>query len=117
MGVVFVQLRVAGSAGASRQVRFLVDSGATYSQLPREIWSALKLAPQSDQEFTLADGTLIKRAISECLFEYQQIKRHSPVILGDQGDPALLGTVTLRMMGLVLNPFKRTLQPRQMMLP
>jgi hypothetical protein len=33
------------------------------------------------------------------------------VILGEPGDDALLGAVTLEVMGLVLNPFNRTLQP------
>ncbi len=41
----------------------------------------------------------------------------STVILGEPGDEALLGTVTLENLGLVLNPFTRTLQPMRMMLP
>lgn len=116
MGVVYVTLKVVGPRGKSRQSRFLVDSGAAYSQLPEEIWKPLGLRPQTQMDFTLADGSQIKRSISECSFEYRGIVRHSPVILGDQGDPALLGTVTLETMGLVLNPFKRTLQPMQMTL-
>lgn len=116
MGVVYVNLKVSGPRGKSRQGRFLVDSGAVYSQLPQEMWKKIELKPQTEMSFTLADGSLITRAISECSFEYRGIVRHSPVILGDQGDPALLGTVTLETMGLVLNPFKRTLQPMQMTL-
>jgi hypothetical protein len=38
------------------------------------------------------------------------------VILGEEGDEALLGTVTLEILGLVLHPFKRTLEPMRMML-
>jgi predicted aspartyl protease len=41
---------------------------------------------------------------------------HTPVILGEEGDEALLGIVTLEILGLVLNPFTRTLQPMRMML-
>ena len=40
----------------------------------------------------------------------------SPVILGQPGDKALLGTVTLEILGSVLNPFNRTLQPMRMLL-
>jgi len=40
----------------------------------------------------------------------------SPVILGEPRDEALLGTITLENLGLVLNPFTRTLQPMRMML-
>ncbi len=33
------------------------------------------------------------------------------MILGEPGDEALLGVVTLEIIGLVLHPFNRTLQP------
>jgi hypothetical protein len=41
---------------------------------------------------------------------------HSPVILGEPGDDALLGVVTLETLGLVFNPFNRTLHPMRMLL-
>jgi len=36
------------------------------------------------------------------------------VVLGENGDHALLGVVTLEILGLVFNPFDRTLQPMRM---
>jgi hypothetical protein len=68
------------------------------------------------QAFNLADGTRIDRAISECLVELPAIagetpRGHSPVILGEPGDVALLGVVTLENLGLVFNPFDRSLRP------
>jgi hypothetical protein len=41
---------------------------------------------------------------------------HSPVILGEPGDSALLGVVTLENLGLVFNPFTRTLHPMKLLL-
>jgi hypothetical protein len=38
------------------------------------------------------------------------------VILGEPRDEALLGAVTLGILGLVLHPFTLTLQPMKMML-
>jgi aspartyl protease family protein len=66
--------------------------------------------------FTLADGTTIERNVSECHIALPQGDGYTPVILGQNGDEALLGTVTLEILGLVLNPFNRTLQPMRMML-
>ena len=66
--------------------------------------------------FTLADGTTVDRKISECYISLPQGEGHTPVILGEPGDEALLGVVTLEILGLVLNPFKRTLQPMRMLL-
>ena len=38
------------------------------------------------------------------------------MILGEAGDEALLGVVTLETLGFVLHPFNRTLQPSRMLL-
>jgi hypothetical protein len=38
------------------------------------------------------------------------------VILGERRDEALLGMVMLENLGLVLNPYERTLKPMRMML-
>jgi len=38
------------------------------------------------------------------------------IILVEEGDEALLGVVTLEILGLVFNPFRRTLQPMRMLL-
>jgi hypothetical protein len=38
------------------------------------------------------------------------------VVLGEPGDEALLGVVTLGILGLVLNPFTRALQPMRLLL-
>ena len=43
MGLTFVPGKVTGPTGASRTVGFHVDSGATYSLLPHDIWQELGL--------------------------------------------------------------------------
>ena len=58
-----------------------------------------------------SDGTTVVRKLSHCMFAYAGVRAPSPVILGEPGDAALLGTVTLETLGLVLNPFDRTLHP------
>jgi len=89
----------------------LVDSGATYTLLPQQVWQSLRLQPTRAMDFILADGTRVNRGISECWIELPQGKGHTPVILGEACDDALLGVVTLEELGLVLNPFERSLQP------
>jgi predicted aspartyl protease len=97
-------------------VRFLVDSGAVYSVLPKEHWKALGLKPERDLEFVLADGTTLTRGVSESVFELEGRRATSPVVLGETEDEALLGAVTLETLGLMLNPLNRTLQPMRMVL-
>ena len=102
--------------GPHQTVHFLVDSGAAYSVLPWRVWRALGLKRKRTLQFALADGTRIRRRVSECRFVYQGIDATSPVILGRRHDAALLGTLTLGNLGLVLNPFERTLRPMRGML-
>lgn len=115
MGITYIEGEVKGPSGREK-VRFLVDSGATYTVLPEEVWRRIGLTPLREHDFTLADGTVIRRKVSECYISLPQGEAHTPVVLGEVDDQALLGMVTLEILGLVLNPFKRTLQPMRMLL-
>lgn len=115
MGITYIEGKVRGPLG-EEEVRFLVDSGVTYTVLPEKVWKKIGLKPLREHEFLLADGSVIKRKVSECYISIPQGECHTPVVLGEADDHALLGVVTLEIMGLVLNPFKRTLQPMRMLL-
>jgi clan AA aspartic protease len=111
MGIVYVD-GVVKHGEKSIRVRFLVDSGATYTVLTRNIWVELGLKPLGEMEFILADGSVVKRKISEVLLELPGYgERHTPVVLGEEEDENLLGVVTLEIFGLILDPFKRELRP------
>lgn len=116
MGLTYIEGVVTGVTGTQATVRFLVDSGATYTLLPYEDWKRLGLTPKREMQFSLADGTMIQRSVSECQLSLPQGEGHTPVILGEPGDEPLLGAVTLEILGFVLNPFTRTLHPMRMLL-
>lgn len=116
MGITFIDGEVRGARGKGVRLRFLVDSGASYTLLPESVWKSLKLKATRSMTFPLADGTMIERGISECRIKIPQGEGHTPVILGREGDEPLLGVITLENLGLMLNPFSRTLQPMRMML-
>ncbi len=116
MGLTYIEGKVTGKNDEAATLEFLVDSGAKYTLLPKTIWQKLGLKPKRTQTFILADGTKIERGISECHIEALDNEGHTPVILGETGDDALLGVITLEEFGLVLNPFNRTLQPMRMLL-
>ena len=117
VGISYVQGIVRGPGGAEAAVRFLIDSGATYSLLPEPVWRAIGLVPKREMEFVLADGTTVRREVSECHVALAQGEGHTPVVLGQPGDAeALLGVVTLEILGLVFDPFRRTLHPMRTLL-
>jgi len=111
MGLVYVDA-VVKHRGKSVKVRLLVDSGATYTVLTESVWRELGLEPLGEVDFVLADGTVVRRKISEAIIELPGYgERHTPVVLGESEDENLLGTVTLEIFGLMLDPFKRELRP------
>jgi len=116
MGLTYVEGQLIGRDNVSETVKFLVDSGASYTLLPKTAWEKLELKPKKKLNFTLADGTEIERGISECYIKILDEEGHTPVILGEENDDALLGVITLEIFGLILNPFTRTLQPMQLRL-
>jgi clan AA aspartic protease len=116
VGLSYIQGTVRGPTGA-RSVRFLIDSGAVHSLLPEDMWQAIGLGPKREMDFALADGTTIRRAVSECHLSLPQGEAHTPVVLGQPGDAEpLLGVVTLEILGLVFDPFHRTLHPMRALL-
>lgn len=116
MGLVHIEGKVTGPTGKKARLKFLVDSGATYTLLPKRVWRAIGLKPLDSVDCILADGTELERKVSECRIALLRGERHTPVILGEEGDAALLGVITLEIFGLVLNPYSRKLQPMRMML-
>ncbi len=116
MGITHIEGRVRGPTGKEEPLRFLVDSGATYTLLPEKAWRDIGLSPKREHTFSLADGSTTTRKVSECYVLLPQGEALTPVILGEPDDEALLGVVTLEILGLVFDPFKRTLQPMRMLL-
>ena len=117
MGITYVDAVVTGPTGKQEEVRLLVDSGASYSLLPEHVWQAIELQPTREIEFRLADGSQMVRRVSECHIALEAGQSNTPVILGEPGDQALLGVITLEEIGLVLNPFSRTLHHMRVLMP
>jgi predicted aspartyl protease len=93
-----------------------VDTGAVYTVLPEKVWRALGLKGVRVAEFTLADGTMIRREVSECRVQVAGHAATSPVVLGGPDDAPLLGAVSLETLGLMVNPLTRELLPMRLML-
>jgi predicted aspartyl protease len=118
MGITHVEGHVVRTDGNGPRlpVRFLVDSGATYSALPEPLWQQLSLTPRREVDLSLADGSIITRGLSQCEFEIAGVVMASPVILGRADEGPIVGAVTLETLGLVLQPLSRQLVPMRLLL-
>lgn len=118
MGIKTAILRVREHRKAEKlsDIEFLVDSGAVYSVVPGKILDELDIEPYRGMTFSLADGTSLKRKVSSAYFEFEGEGGPAPVVYGEEGDSPLLGATTLESIGLLLNPFTRTLHPMRLLM-
>ncbi len=118
MGLTRLRLKVKkdSSAKASRELEFLIDSGAVHSVVPGEMLRSLGIKPFKKTSFILANGGSVERDVGGAYFVYKDHRGVAPVIFGEAGDKALLGATTLEAMELALDPLKRELFPLEMTL-
>jgi large subunit ribosomal protein L1 len=86
-----------GTPDRSRFVEIVasVDTGATFSMIPRRILQELGVGPNRRAEFSLADGTLVMKDMGEVPLRLEGELMTTPCLFGDDGQPALIGVVTL----------------------
>lgn len=118
MGITNISALVANIEDPKKKVRinFMVDTGAAYTVLPLEYVKKLGLKPTRVQEFSLADGTIVKRKLSHAMVNIDNQSSPTTVVMGEKNDSALIGAITLEGMGLMVNPFDRKLIPMRLML-
>jgi clan AA aspartic protease len=118
MGLTNLKVAVGNPANpeVTEELEFLVDSGAIYSVIPKSVLRKLGIKPLTEEEFRLADGSLIKRQKGVAFFRYKDKIGGADVIFGEKGDATLLGAFTLEALGLALDPLRRRLIPLPMVL-
>src|SRR5262249_45914799 len=86
MALTHVEVRIANPARPRRflRVKFLVDSGAIYSVVPRRTLVKLGVKPHSQRTFILADGSKVTRRMGDAVFALDGRRGASPVIFGEE---------------------------------
>ena len=111
MGTFTVQFEIGDPDGETYEtVEAMVDSGATYTFIPRSTLERLGVRPFRKMTFEMADGTRIERDFGQTWVSLDGERIISPVIFGDD-DATLLGAVTLEIFGLGIDPVNLRLIP------
>ena len=118
MGLTAMEITVANPAHPERTetVVGIIDTGAIFSAVPREILNELGIRSIGEQVFTLADGSQMRREKGVALFGCSDRLGGATVIFGEPGDGILIGVTTLEVLGLAFNPLTRELYPLPMLL-
>ena len=110
MGTFRTAIDVASLSGqAYERLHALVDTGATYTWLPRPVLERLGVEPEEDWPFVLADGRERTYPITTVRVRIAGRSRLTVAVFGDPGTEPLLGVVTLEEFGLAVDPIHRRL--------
>lgn len=112
MNTFYCQIAVAPATGGRfEEVEALVDSGASYTLLPRPILEGLGIVAEEKEVFTLADGRTVEYPIAQVRVRLQGRTRFTICVFGEEGAEPLLGAVTLEEFGLAVDPVNKRLVP------
>lgn len=93
------------------RVEAIVDTGATYTSLPRPLLEALGVIPHARASFVLADGRHVEREIARTWIRIDDRIEMTLVVLAEPGNPPLLGAYALEGLRLAADPVARRLVP------
>ena len=109
MGHIRQDVSIKGKKPAN--VRMLVDTGATFSVIPKALARELGIAPsRHSMMVTLADGRRRRWPFGLALFRIGDREVGSTLLVGDVAEP-ILGVETLEALGLAVDPRKGRLIP------
>jgi clan AA aspartic protease len=97
------------AGGPFQRLEALVDTGATYTWVPRETLALLGIEPQQKRRFILADGRDVLYDVTWARARIGEQIEPTMVVFGDPGSEPLLGVFTLEGFGLAADPVNRRL--------
>ncbi len=89
----------------------VVDTGSTFTTVPRNLLERLGVEPSGRERFRIANGESIENDVGDATVRLAGKQRTTTVVFGEVGEPALLGTVTLEALLLGVDPIQQTLVP------
>ena len=93
------------------ELEFTVDTGSTYTAVPRELLQRLGVPVERSLPSETADGRIVPVDVGETTIILEGIRFHTPVIFAEEGEPSLLGVVSLEQAVLAVDPLRGRLIP------
>ena len=117
MGTFRYQIALGNPSGTEFEVlNALVDTGATYTFVPSSLLEKLEVEPMDAIEFTLADGSKIKRDLGQTHIRAAGKQAITFVVFADEDDATLLGSYALEGLRLAVDPYNSRLMPNELFL-
>ena len=97
------------------EVEGIVDTGAVYSVVRRDVLERLGVKPVERRRFR-AFGGYVERDVGEVGMVLMGRRRIVPVIFGEDGDPAVVGVTALEIFGLEVDVVRGVLKEAELLL-
>jgi len=111
VGLTFVKIAVSkDAAGPSQTAEVLVDTGATYTMIPRTILEPLGVVASRKKLVRLGDGRTMERGLGLAHVRYDKYESPTWILFGEPGDAAVLGALTLEELSLQVDPESQQLR-------
>ena len=112
MGTFLVEIEIGDPQGERFEaLSALVDTGSTYTVVPRQLLEQLGVAPHTRDNFRLADGRIIEQDIGRTWVRVDGREEITLVVFGGEGSSSLLGAYTLEGFRLAADPVRKRLIP------
>jgi len=110
MGIFRVPIQVSNRDGNRFEpLEALVDTGAMFTWIPRDVLDALGAVGEEEWPFVLADGREVRYEVAWIRIRIGDRVRPTMAVLGDPGTEPLLGAFTLEGFLLAADPVNQRL--------
>ena len=116
MGTFYHEMQVfSADGGRFETVDALVDTGASYSQIPDSLLRSLGISPTDTVEAVLADGRVVEDPIAEVRVRIDGRETFTWVTFGPENVSSLLGAHALEGVRLSVDPYRMELMPSRIL--
>ena len=116
MGTVKVTMAVGDPQGQMfEDLEVTVDTGSTFTAVPRELLSRLGVRVERSLPSETADGRVVPVDAGRTTIRLEGLEFPTPVIFAEEGEPSLLGVVTLEEAALAVDPLAGRLIPANLL--
>ncbi len=116
MGTVTVSIGVGDPDGHRfEELEVVVDTGSTYTAIPREMLRRLDVPVERSLPSETADGRIVPVDVGRTTIRLEGLEFPTPVIFAESNEPSLLGVVSLEEAALAVDPLAGRLIPTNLL--
>jgi len=118
LGATYITLRLRsfGGEGGSVELKLLVDTGSTYSWIPKKVLEGLGVKPKGKWYFGTMTGERASREVGDVMVEWGELAGPTTVVFAQEGEGSVFGLHGLESLGLEVDPVTKEVRRSESLL-